>query len=52
MESQPQNLEYRNKPENFHPIVVLITGQFLSLFHVMLYILVNNFSAMSGHFLG
>ena len=31
MESQPQNPEFRNNPENFHPCVCQIVNIFLSI---------------------
>ena len=59
MESQPQNPEFRNNPENFHPCkshFELRTCIFcwckvvFCLFVMMLYIPNNNFSVMLGRF--
>ena len=47
MESRPKNPEFRNNPENFHPCSY---SRYYCLFGLMLYIPVNNFSVISGHF--
>ena len=38
MESQPQNPEFRNNPENFHPCELLISSQSTGEFSLSLWI--------------